>query len=29
VEDAIVAHTTTNVLIAADVLITGNWGPWA
>lgn len=29
VEDAIVAHTTTNVLIAADVLITGNWGLWA
>jgi exosortase E/protease (VPEID-CTERM system) len=28
VEDAIVAHATTNALIAADVLILGNWNLW-
>lgn len=26
--DAIIAHATTNALIAADVLILGNWGLW-
>jgi exosortase E/protease (VPEID-CTERM system) len=28
VADAVVAHATTNALIAADVLILGNWGLW-
>jgi exosortase E/protease (VPEID-CTERM system) len=28
VGDAILAHATTNALIAADVLILGNWGLW-
>ena len=28
VEDAILAHAITNALIAADVLILGNWGLW-
>ena len=28
VEDAILAHALTNALIAADVLILGNWGLW-
>lgn len=27
--DAIVAHATTNALIAADVLLLGNWGLWS
>jgi len=26
--DAIIAHGTTNALIAADVLILGNWNLW-
>jgi len=26
VKDAILAHPTTNALVAADVLIMGNWG---
>jgi CAAX prenyl protease-like protein len=29
VGDAIPAHATTNALIAADVLILGNWGLWS
>jgi CAAX prenyl protease-like protein len=28
VGDAIIAHATTNALIAADVLILGNWNLW-
>jgi CAAX prenyl protease-like protein len=28
VGDAILAHATTNALIAADVLILGNWNLW-
>ena len=28
VGDAIIAHATTNALIAADVLILGNWNFW-
>jgi membrane protease YdiL (CAAX protease family) len=28
VGDAIIAHATTNALIAADVLIFGNWNSW-
>jgi uncharacterized membrane protein (UPF0136 family) len=28
VGDAIIAHATTNALIAADVLILGNWSLW-
>jgi exosortase E/protease (VPEID-CTERM system) len=28
VADAVIAHATTNGLIAADVLILGNWGLW-
>jgi exosortase E/protease (VPEID-CTERM system) len=28
VADAVIAHATTNALIAADVLILGNWGLW-
>ena len=28
VEDPILAHAITNALIAADVLILGNWGLW-
>jgi len=26
--DAVVAHATTNALIAATVLIAGKWGLW-
>jgi CAAX prenyl protease-like protein len=26
--DAVIAHATTNALIAADVLILGNWNYW-
>ena len=29
VEDAIMAHATTNALIAAEVLIFGNWNLWS
>jgi CAAX prenyl protease-like protein len=28
VADAVIAHATTNALIAADVLVLGNWGLW-
>jgi len=28
VADAVIAHAVTNALIAADVLILGNWGLW-
>jgi len=28
VADAVIAHAVTNALIAADVLIMGNWGLW-
>jgi CAAX prenyl protease-like protein len=28
VEDAIMAHATTNALIAAEVLIFGHWNLW-
>jgi CAAX prenyl protease-like protein len=28
VGDAIIAHATTNALIAADVLILGSWNHW-
>jgi CAAX prenyl protease-like protein len=28
VEDAIMAHATTNALIAAEVLLFGNWNLW-
>ena len=28
VADAVIAHATTNALIAANVLILGNWGLW-